>query len=273
MVAHQTKANPSLSILICTINDRIVDVPNILLTPRSDVMYIVAFQYTDNMFLSMVPDVLRERSDINLIPHPSTGLSHNRNTALSACRTEFALIADDDVRYTHEQLDMVIRTFREHPDVDIACFQVRDTMGKSHKPYPQKEFDYAQRPKGYFYSSIEIALRSDVQFPHFDTRLGLGSIYLASGEEDVFLYQSHCSGLRIHYFPHQVATYRPAPTTGELFMKNQRVRRSKGAVLYIVYGIVGGFVRIVKTALLLPNMRWQSFCDMMDGYLYILRTE
>lgn len=266
-------AAPTLSVLICTINDRIVDVPNMLLAPRPDVMYVVAFQYTDSMFLAMIPDTLRERPDVNLIPHPSTGLSHNRNTALAACRTEYALIADDDVRYTNEQLDRVIRTFRENPEVDIATFQVRDTEGRSHKDYPEVEFEYAERPKGYFYSSIEIALRGDVQFPHFDTRLGLGSVYLASGEEEVFLYQSHCSGLRIHYFPYQIATYRPAPTTGELFMENQRVRRSKGAILYIIYGMAGGLVRIMKSALLLPRMRWQSFCDMMDGYRYIFRTE
>lgn len=266
-------ATPELSILICTINDRIADVPDMLLTPRDEVAYIVAFQYTDNMFLSMVPDTLRERPDVEIIPHPSTGLSHNRNTALSACRTALALVADDDTRYTHEQIDTIIRCFRDHPEVDIACFQAVYEDGTALKPYPHHSFDYRHTPRGYYYSSIELAMRTDIQLPQFDPRFGLGAGYLSCGEEDVFLYHSHCAGLTIRYFPHVTATTRTGETTGDRFSTDTRVRRSKGAVLLVIHGLLGGFVRIVKAALMQPHNRWQAFRDMMDGYHYILTTE
>ena len=38
-----------LSLLICTINDRITGVPEMLLPERPDVEYVVSFQYTDPM--------------------------------------------------------------------------------------------------------------------------------------------------------------------------------------------------------------------------------
>lgn len=263
---------PQLSILICTINDRIKEVPGCFLSSRDDVRYIVSFQFTDKMFLDMVPNEIKERPDVELIAHPSTGLSRNRNMALSSCQTELALIADDDVRYTHEQLNMVIRTFRDHPDVDIACFQTISYTGLPHKHYPTHSFDYAHTPKGYYYSSVEIALRCDVQLPWFDTRFGLGSPYLACGEEDVFLFQSHCIGLHIRYFPELLCKYQSDITTGERFMTSPRVRRSMGAVYYVVYGLIGGFLRIIKKALSTRGLRCQSFSDMLDGYKYILRS-
>lgn len=263
---------PLLSILICTINDRIAEVPGCFLSLRDDVRYVVSFQFTDRMFLDMIPTEIKERADVELIAHPSTGLARNRNMALSSCHTELALIADDDVRYTHEQLDMVISTFAEHPEVDIACFQTVSYNGKPHKRYPDFDFDYSHTPKGYYFSSVEIALRCDVQLPWFDTRFGLGAPYLACGEEDVFLFQSHCIGLHIHYFPRLLCKYQSDITTGERFMTSARVRRSMGAVYYVVYGLVGGFLRILKTAFKTKGLRQQSFSDMLDGYKYILRS-
>lgn len=265
--------NPILSILICTINDRIKDVPEILLPERPDVAYIVAFQYTDKMFLDMVPAVLNERKDVELIPHPTTGLSRNRNTALSSCHTELAIIADDDTRYTEEQINTIIQTFKDHPEVDIACFQAVYTDGTSMKEYPHHSFDYIHTPRGHYYSSIELALRADTQLPLFDTRFGLGASYLSCGEEEIFLYHSFCAGLNVRYFPYVTATTRIGETTGERFDTDVRVRRSKGAVMLVFHGLVGGFLRIVKIALSLKSNRWGAFCDMMDGYRYILRTE
>lgn len=265
--------SPTLSILICTINDRIKDVPGMLLEEREDVTYIISFQYTDNMFLDMVPDVLRTRRDVEFIAHPTVGLSRNRNTALGACRTALALIADDDTHYTNEQIDTIIRVFNENPSVDVACFQAVYEDGTPLKTYPNYDFSYRQTPRGYYYSSIELALRTDTQLPLFDTRFGLGAPYLCCGEEEVFLYHAQCAGLNVHYFPYITASTRHGVTTGQRFSTDTRVRRSKGAVFYVIYGLFGGYLRICKTALLQKHNRWQAYRDMMDGLKYILRTE
>ena len=88
-----------LDILICTYNERISRIPDMLLPFRPDVSYIVSMQYTDQAFLDHIPDVLRQRPDVRVILLEGKGLSRNRNHCLDASSADIALIADDDCRY------------------------------------------------------------------------------------------------------------------------------------------------------------------------------
>ena len=264
---------PKLSLLICTINDRIENVPALLLSQREDVCYIVSFQFTAVQFLEMVPSILKERPDVTILPISGIGLSYNRNNALRHCTTELALIVDDDARYTSQQLDMVIRYFSTHPDVDIACFQAIDNNEEPIKSYPTTAFDYSHRPSGSYFSSWEIALRTDAPLPSFDPRFGLGAGYLSCGEEEVFLHQAYRQGARICYEPQVLCSIPSRQTTGAHFSDDVRVRRSKGATLYMMYGFLGALIRITNFALSLPwKLRWKFWRDMLDGLLYIFST-
>lgn len=264
--------SPVLSILVCTYNDRIKDVPALLLTEREDVCYVVSFQYTANFFLEMVPEVLKQRADVTILPLPSTGLSANRNNALRHCMTELAIIADDDLRYTDEQLTRVIRYFANHSEVDVACFQAYDEEGQPMKDYATRSFSYAERPAGTYFSSWEIAFRVDAPLPPFDTRFGLGAQYLSCGEEEVFIHQAHHLGARVQYVPEQICTVSVRETTGARFLLDTKVRRSKGAVLYMMHGVIGALLRMTKFILMLPRVhsRWRFWKDMLDGMRYIL---
>lgn len=264
---------PILSILVCTINDRIKDVPALLLPKRDDVRYIVSFQYTAAMFLDMIPAELQTRNDVRLLPLPTTGLSSNRNNALRHCSTELALLADDDVRYTHRQLDMLISYFQTHPEVDVACFQAVDAQQRPVKPYATHTFEYRNRPKGAYFSSWEIAFRTDAPIPAFDVRFGLGAPFLSCGEEEIFVHHAACLGAHVQYVPQVLCTIPTSETTGSRFSTDTRVRRSKGAVLYMMHGLIGSFLRITKFALLQPTWRHRlrAWKDMLAGVHYLLR--
>lgn len=283
-----TNHMPKISLLICTLNDRVANVASMLLPQREEVCYVVSFQYTNDLFLQMIPEELRHRSDVTILPLPKSGLSVNRNHALRHCATPLAIIADDDARYTEAQIDHVISTFEQNPDVDIACFQVLTTDGTPMKPYADYTFDYPQRPRGTYISSLEIALRLDQCLPLFDTRFGLGAPYLSCGEEEVFIHQAHQYGLCIRYFPFPICTIPNAETTGSRFFYDKRVRRSKGAVFYMLYSTPMALLRIVYAALTMPLpdaatraahhvrpkssivLRWACFRDMFDGFIYIM---
>lgn len=279
---------PTLSILICTLNDRIRQVENVLLPPRGEVCYIVSFQYSDDIFLSMIPDVLRQRPDVTLLLLPQTGLSANRNNALRHCETPLAIIADDDVRYDDKDISHVIETFEKHPEVDIACFQAFTLAGEPQRPYVDYDFEYSRKPRGTYFCSFEIALRIDQCLPAFDTRFGLGAAYLSCGEEEVFLHQASRYGLHVHYFPAKICTIPNLQTTGRRFFYDKRVRRSKGAVLYMLHSTPMAFLRIIYAAITmsLPDaevmkehfispsgwrLRWMCLKDMLDGFFYIIR--
>ena len=279
---------PIISILICTLNDRICQAANVLLPPREDICYVVSFQYTDDIFLTMVPDVLHKRTDVTLLPLPQTGLSANRNNALKHCATPLAIIADDDVQYEYEDIDRIIQTFKDHPEVDIACFQGYTKNGEALRSYTDYDFEYSKRPYGTYFSSWEIALRIDLCLPAFDTRFGLGAPYLSCGEEEVFLHQASKYGLHVHYFPIKICTIPDLQTTGRRFFYDKRVRRSKGAVFYMLYSAPMAFLRIFYTAasIKLPDaelmkkiqispssswkLRYTCLKDMLDGFFYVL---
>lgn len=231
-----------ISVLICTLNDRITSVADLLLPPDDDVHYLVSFQYTDNMFLDMLPGVLKERDDVTILPFPATGLSANRNNTLRYCSTPYALVSDDDIRYEPQQFHRIIDLFRSCPEVDILRFADR-----------------------------KLAFRVRPELPVFDTRFGIGSAYLSCGEEEVFLHQSAIYGLRILHVADPLVGP-AAPTPWERFLTDKRVRRSWGALQYMKYNTFRTMWRIVMKSYhsgVTFRQRWQVFRDLFDGFRYI----
>ena len=260
-----------LSLLISTINDRIKSVPSMLLPEREDIVYVISFQYSQPEFLDYIPDVLRQRPDVEIHPIEGFGLTTNRNNALRHCHTELAAIADDDLVYNNESLSRLIEYFDTHLETDIVCCQVADMQGVPLKNYAEKSFSYDLRPKGTYFSSVEIAFRMSPELPEFDTRFGLGSERLACGEEEVFLFQAHRLGFRIAYAPIMLCRTLKRETTGALFMTDRRVRRSKGAMLRMLHPKWSATLRCINEALHLPRKasRIKFLCDMLDGMRYI----
>ena len=115
-------------------------------------------------------------------------------------------------------------------------------------------------------------VRTDAALPAFDTRFGLGAEFLSCGEEEIFLYQAYRSGLHVHFFPQLLCTVPSRETTGSRFAADTKVRRSKGAVLYMMHGIGSALMRITLTAL--RHRPWHDvprvWRDMVEGARYVL---
>lgn len=237
-----------LSVLICTLNDRIKTVPRILLPECEELHYVVSFQYTDNMFLSMIPDELRERKDVTLQAILDVGLSANRNNALRNCTTPLAVISDDDTDFSRQLYDDIIAQFHSDPKLDIVVF-----------------------------ADTRLAFRISERIPQFDTRFGLGSAYLSCGEEEVLLHQAKIFGLKVRNV--DFASYKSNRSLWSQIEVDQRVRRSWGALQYMKHTTVVSFLRIVSKSITFnlksgrhfaPAERWHIFRDMFDGLRYIV---
>lgn len=258
-----------LTLLISTIDQRIQKVSNVLLSEDEDIRYVVCFEYTTPENKALVPLTLLSRKDVDLVYVEGKGLSKSRNAALRNCKTPYALIADDDAVYTFNGLQQILLTFRQHPDVDIACFQVADLSGKPFRNYYSQSFRYDEKPKGSYFISLEIAIKLTPQLPSFDEHFGLGSSYLSCGEEEVFLEQSCRKGLTIQYFPIEIARTQ-RNTTGSKFSTDVSVRRSKGAVLYIIHSYWGAIFRCLKYSLVhWGKVPYSTFFDLLWGIHYI----
>lgn len=233
-----------LSVLICTLNDRITTVPRVLLPECEDICYVVSFQYTDSMFLGMVPEELKRRPDVIIHLFPDVGLSANRNNALRGCLTPFAVISDDDSPYSRALYDEILATFAASPQLDIITF-----------------------------ADHRLAFRLSAQLPQFDTRFGLGSAYLSCGEEEVFLHQARVFGLGVREC--NFASYRSNRIPWAQLPYDKRTRRSWGALQYMKHSTVSAFIRIVWKSLSVKVQgdsisRLDIFRDLFDGLRYIV---
>lgn len=239
--------NSELSVLICTLNDRVAAVPKIL-TPTDGVHYVVSFQYTDSMFLDMIPSELRQRDDVTLLLYPDVGLCANRNNALRHCSTALAVIADDDTHYSPAFLGEIAAAFSRDPGLDVLVF-----------------------------GGTRLAFRVSARLPQFDTRFGLGSAYLACGEEEVFLHQARTFGLKVCELHSPLFTHHNDVWTQLPFDK--RTRRSWGALQYMQHSTPSAVLRILWRGLTLPSPaeetwtirdRRRVFRDLFKGLRYIM---
>mgnify|MGYP002623512753 CR=1 FL=1 len=189
----------TLEILICTLDEGIMQIAPMLLPQREGISYLVSWQHSEDKALAL-PEELR-RDDVRVFDLAGRGLSRNRNNCLRHATADVCLIADDDCRYTHERLQAIIDTFENNPQVDIATFQFEGEG--SNKYYPPYSFNLSSFPKGYFVSSIEISFRREsIQGKIcFNEHFGLGAQVLLCGEEHIFIQDALANGLTCRFFP------------------------------------------------------------------------
>lgn len=271
-------ALPTLDVLICTKNaDGLARVCRMIPARHEGIRYVVSAQGVQGT--DGCPDAGRlERPDVELTFPRGLGLSRNRNHALRFVRSDLFLLADDDERFLPAELDQLRRTMGAHPNVDIALFRCRDYEGHPIKRYPSTAMSYRDaRHEGYYVSSWEMTMRRRVADCglRFDERFGLGATFLCAGEEDVFLHDAACKGLRIWFFPQDVGSTE-SHTTGLRFATDVAVQRSKGAAFSYCCGLPVALLRTLRegASFLLrrhanpfPLMR-----HMIEGVAYERRT-
>ena len=69
----------TLQLLICTFNDGIKRIPDLLLPPIDGVEYLVSWQQADDFTPHELPEEIADRSDVEVTTLPGLGLSRNRN--------------------------------------------------------------------------------------------------------------------------------------------------------------------------------------------------
>lgn len=224
----------SIELLVCTFNEGIRRVASLLLPPAPGVGYVVSWQQAVGYVPCELPVELSSRSDVKVLTLPGLGLSRNRNNCLRHASADICLICDDDCSYTMEWLRAVVRAFEENPEVDLIAFKVKN-MGER-KPYPAARFNLRERVRGYYVSSVEMALRREsvVGKVWFDEHFGLGSGEFGAGEETVLVADALAAGLSCQYFPVEVVEHH-GPTTSVTRRADAAVLRADGAILYRYY--------------------------------------
>lgn len=194
------------------------------------VKYVVSWQSHGD---APVPDEIAARKDIQVHRFDGTGVSNNRNNAISFCTGDIILFADNDVTYSAEGLRAVITAFEQNPDVDLATFR---SARESACVYPATETKLGLKlPKNYYVCSIEIAFRrSTAGFLRCHPDLSFGSRWFQGADDEIFLWNAIKVGLNCRFFPVTICRH-DHPSLGTKAKLNDSNLRAAGCVIAFYY--------------------------------------
>jgi len=178
--------------------------------------------------------------DLESLQLDSVGLSKSRNRALQhalAENVEVMLITDNDTSFHSEVIEILSKTFRDHPEADVICFKATTTDGDDFKRNYKNSVCDLDLYSSASVSSIEIAIRvkslKGTKLT-FDESFGLGSDY-PSGEEYIFLTDAIKDGLKVVFVPEVIVSH-PLESSGKDY-DNSLLLKAKGAMLARVFGL------------------------------------
>ena len=245
----------TIQFLISTLGERIAQAAKVLLPPVEGVSYVVVWQ-RNGIGSDALPAELKEREDVSIVEDNGKGLARSRNIALENATADLLVITDDDNRYDTAAIELIRNAFEKHPTAGLIQFQALTMEGKPLRNYPAFPYTYETRPRGTYFCSVELVMRRKANLPRFDERFGLGA-ELGCGEEEVFVHEAVKRGVKMIYVP-QPLVRTDGATTGGRFLTDAAVQRAKGAVLCILHGKVGAWLRLCSQVMQLHGIAWQK---------------
>ena len=245
----------TIQFLISTLGERIAQAAKVLLPPMEGVSYVVVWQ-RNGIGSDALPAELKEREDVSIVEDNGKGLARSRNIALENATADLLVITDDDNRYDTAAIELIRNAFEKHPTAGLIQFQALTMEGKPLRNYPAFPYAYETRPRGTYFCSVELVMRRKANLPRFDERFGLGA-ELGCGEEEVFVHEAVKRGVKMIYVP-QPLVRTDGATTGGRFLTDAAVQRAKGAVLCILHGKVGAWLRLCSQVMQLHGITWQK---------------
>lgn len=245
----------TIQFLISTLGERIAQAAKVLLPPMEGVSYVVVWQ-RNGIGSDALPAELKEREDVSIVEDNGKGLARSRNIALENATADLLVITDDDNRYDTAAIELIRNAFEKHPTAGLIQFQALTMEGKPLRNYPAFPYAYETRPRGTYFCSVELVMRRKANLPRFDERFGLGA-ELGCGEEEVFVHEAVKRGVKMIYVP-QPLVRTDGATTGGRFLTDAAVQRAKGAVLCILHGKVGAWLRLCSQVMQLRGIAWQK---------------
>ena len=245
----------TIQFLISTLGERIAQAAKVLLPPMEGVSYVVVWQ-RNGIGSDALPAELKEREDVSIVEDNGKGLARSRNIALENATADLLVITDDDNRYDTAAIELIRNAFEKHPTAGLIQFQALSMEGKPLRNYPAFPYAYETRPRGTYFCSVELVMRRKANLPRFDERFGLGA-ELGCGEEEVFVHEAVKRGVKMIYVP-QPLVRTDGATTGGRFLTDAAVQRAKGAVLCILHGKVGAWLRLCSQVMQLHGIAWEK---------------
>ncbi len=219
--------------MVSTVDCNILSNPKLLSTPLHKGLTMLVI----NQKLSRSEDLILTNKFIDVINTNTRGLSQSRNVGLDNLKSDFLLIADDDVYYERNFEATIRESIEKFNDAAGFTYQIRTPDEKLFKKYKPSYFVH-NRKSILKVSSISLLLnfaRLNETGLRFDMNFGLGNKY-PTGEENIFLNDLIGKGEILYYIP-KVIVYHPKESSGSNI--NEELIFSKGALFHRMYGQYG----------------------------------
>lgn len=215
----------NIEVLISTMHQSNIDIFSIM-NIQSDALAINQYDYEYK-----VESVKNNCNVFRMISLHGRGLSKSRNLAIQNSTADICVIADDDLVYKDNYVEIITEAYNKHPDADIIAFNVPS----SNKERPTKilkktNVNVLQSMK---LASFQLTFRRKRIFDNqisFNTLFGAGSIYTC-GEENIFLIECLKKGLKVKYINSEIASVNHKESTWFQGF-NKSYFKTKGAMFY-----------------------------------------
>jgi glycosyltransferase involved in cell wall biosynthesis len=189
-----------IEVLVSTMN--LISPAKLIQSMRISGFYTIINQITDNSN-KRAPIRSKNGSSYDYVER---GLSRSRNRAIENSKGDILVLADDDMYYAENYLDLIESAYKKYTDADIIAFHVNnEDTGRIKERLKEGRLGYVGSMK---LSSWQITFRKTPVTKSgvsFDQNFGTGTeMYM--GEENIFLFDCLKAGLKIYYVGDEIAT-------------------------------------------------------------------
>lgn len=221
-------------------------------------------------------------STAKMITTSTRGVGINRNIGLQYATGDILLIADDDMVYTDDYAQTVLKAFEENPQADALVFNIETIGADKGRRLNDKSVRLHLR-NGLNYGAARLAVRRSClerERIFFSTCFGGGTIYSA-GEDTLFICDMLKKKLKIYTYPATIASV--DQTTSTWFTGyNEKLIYDRGAFfgaafgktapLFCVYNLLR-HSNIYKEANLSFSAAFGLMCRGIKGYKKLKKFE
>lgn len=150
-----------------------------------------------------------QNENIKVLNDFEKGLSKSRNLAIKHAQGKICFIADDDVEYLPEAIDIVIKAYLDYPDAALISFQYLRENNKTFKHYKEKSGYQNHLLHKQSLTSMEITFNSQ---KIKDANLSFNTIFSFGErfhwfEEGVFRDDIIRAGLKVAFVPRPIVKH------------------------------------------------------------------
>lgn len=146
-------------------------------------------------------EIEREGRLIRVFSFREKGVGLSRNNALLRADGDVCLFSDEDIRYTDDYEEKVLREFEAHPEADVLLFNV--DVCEARRTYHTAAFGRVWLHNCGRYPAYSLALRTEVMHRKnvaFSLLFGGGARY-SNGEDSLFIRDCIKSGMKVYKTP------------------------------------------------------------------------